>query len=955
MADDPRVKQLLDQLVESDATPEEVCVSCPELLEQVRERWREIRRAEAELDAMFPPPSPTDSETLSAEDVQLPSIDGYEVSSVLGVGGMGVVFGARHLRLNRVVALKMGLTGAYASRLERERFQREAEAVAALKHPNIVQIFDIGDSGGQPYFTMELIDSGSLAQKLGGTPLPTREAAKLVATLASAIAVAHREGIVHRDLKPANVLFSSDGIPKITDFGLARRVNSEQGITRSGAAIGTPSYMAPEQAEGKRDAAGPAVDIYALGAILYETITGRPPFRGASSTDTVHLLLTQDPVPPSRLNGKTPRDLETICLKCLQKDPERRYATCAALADDLDRFLNGETISARPEGVAARLIRRVRRRPVLAGAIALAVCSTIALGGGGLWFLSDRVATARAAEFDLLDMAQRLQDSSWSPAAAARDRAVMRLGGRGPAELRRLAEQGTSDLELAAVLDGIYVKGAETYAGGIPFATYDKEFTEAFRTAGLGTVGDDPETIAGRIRASNIRSALVAALDHYSVFMFPNEPAKCDWALEVARRADPDQSNWRLRARDQTVLDDTAARAELIATAPIDDPSVTSLLAFEKYLADSKTSLEDRLAALRKRQEAHPTDFWLNVRLGNLLLLYKRHGEALGYAQAAVALRPRSALGRYVLGATLVELDRLEEGVEQHRKATEIDPTTARFHQNFARGLSDLGRHDAAILHLRNAIQADPGSACLYTELGHCMGRQGKTVEAVGLLKKGIDLDPTRLDARNSLRNFYLREGRLEEARLTWQGALALRPPQHNEWYGYAELCLFLGKEDEYRQARKDLLARFGGSTDPNVAERTGRACLLASGTEEELRTAAALIERALAVNRSKYQSAYPYFLFARGLAEFRQGRLDRAVATLRGDASRVLGPAPRLVLAMALHQKGQHVEAREMLAATIKSHEWPRTFTGNQDSWMFQILRREAELMITADPSAKR
>ena len=289
MPDDPRVQQLLQELLASDATPEVVCASCAELLPVVRERWRQVVRTRAELDAMFPPETDSTSAQLTPhpDDNPFPDIPGYEVEAVLGTGGMGVVFKARHVRLNRVVALKMALAGAYAGARERERFQREAESIAALRHPNVVQIHDVGDSHGKPYFTMEYVEGGSLAEKLAGTPLPVRNAAALLANLAAAVHAAHASGIVHRDLKPANILLAADGTPKISDFGLARRLGGEAGLTRTGTALGTPSYMAPEQAKGTTGAVGPSADVYALGAILYELLTGRPPFRAESPLDTL--------------------------------------------------------------------------------------------------------------------------------------------------------------------------------------------------------------------------------------------------------------------------------------------------------------------------------------------------------------------------------------------------------------------------------------------------------------------------------------------------------------------------------------------------------------------------------------------------------------------------------------------------------------------------------------------
>jgi eukaryotic-like serine/threonine-protein kinase len=226
--------------------------------------------------------------------------------------------------------------------------------VARLQHPNIVQIFEVGEHDGHPYFSLEFVDGGSLAQKLDGTPLPPQQAARLVETLARAMHAAHQAGVVHRDLKPANVLLTADGTPKITDFGLAKKLDSDAGQTQSGAIMGTPSYMAPEQAGGKSKEIGPAADTYALGAILYELLTGRPPFKAPTPLDTVLQVVGDEPVPPRKLQSKTPRDLDTICLKCLQKAPGKRYTTAIDLAEDLRRFQAQEPIQARPVGRCAR-------------------------------------------------------------------------------------------------------------------------------------------------------------------------------------------------------------------------------------------------------------------------------------------------------------------------------------------------------------------------------------------------------------------------------------------------------------------------------------------------------------------------------------------------------------------------------------------------------------------------
>ena len=362
MGGDPRVRHLLEEILDTERSPEEVCRDCAELLPKVREGLRRLRLVEAEVGALFPETVSTSSgggRPAAQPPAEFPRLTGYDVQALLGHGGMGVVYKAWDLRLKRPVAFKMLLAGAYARPEERERFLREAEAAAGLRHPNIVAVYDVGDHEGRPYFTMEFVEGGSLAQQLGGKPLPVRRAATLVATLAGAVEVAHQGGIIHRDLKPADVLLTADGTPKVSDFGLARRLEGGAALTLSGSAVGTPSYMAPEQAQGKTRAIGPALDIYSLGAMLYELLTGQPPFRAETASEMVFLLVSQDPVPPSRLNAKVPRDIETICLKCLEKDPPRRYATAGELAADLGRFLNDEPVKARPVGAMERSLRWV--------------------------------------------------------------------------------------------------------------------------------------------------------------------------------------------------------------------------------------------------------------------------------------------------------------------------------------------------------------------------------------------------------------------------------------------------------------------------------------------------------------------------------------------------------------------------------------------------------------------
>jgi serine/threonine protein kinase len=338
----------------------------------------------------------------------MPAVPGYDLLGELGRGGMGIVYKARQLALQRTVAVKMALTRTHVSPKDLVRFRAEAEVIARLQHPNIVQIYDVGEVAGRPYFVLEFVAGGSLDQHLRGRPHSVRPAAQLVETLARAVHAAHAGGVVHRDLKPANILLapsthglaigpentekaearSTEGgvliaVPKITDFGVAKCADGDgeslglRSATATGEVLGTPNYMAPEQAMVPRQPVGPAADVYALGAILYELLTGRPPFRGESPLDTVLQVLHNDPVSVTCLQPNVPRDLETICLKCLQKEPHKRYGSALELADDVQTFLRGDPIRARPVGVMGKLWRWVRRHPVPAGLLAAGLLAPV--------------------------------------------------------------------------------------------------------------------------------------------------------------------------------------------------------------------------------------------------------------------------------------------------------------------------------------------------------------------------------------------------------------------------------------------------------------------------------------------------------------------------------------------------------------------------------------------------
>jgi eukaryotic-like serine/threonine-protein kinase len=303
--------------------------------------------------------------------VELGKIASYQLLEVIGEGGMGIVYRALQCPVGRTVALKMIRDARLASHETLARFRTEGKAIARLAHPNVVALYDFGEHDGRSYFTMELLGD-TLAARLARGPLPWREAARLLADLAGAMAAVHGQQVYHRDLKPSNVLFDARGIPKITDFGLAKLADADDRHTRTDAVLGTAQYMAPEQAAGRTDATGPGLDIYALGVILYEAVTGRPPFRGSTNAQTRELVQKADPVSPRRLCPELPRDLEAVCLKCLEKAADQRYLTCSQLAEDLECVLRGEPSHwARPPSRLRRAWRHVRRHPVVATAILL--------------------------------------------------------------------------------------------------------------------------------------------------------------------------------------------------------------------------------------------------------------------------------------------------------------------------------------------------------------------------------------------------------------------------------------------------------------------------------------------------------------------------------------------------------------------------------------------------------
>jgi serine/threonine-protein kinase len=825
MSNQARVQQLVDEVLDTERTPEEVCADCPELLEEVRKRSQEmLRRVEAEVQAMFPTPRPEregDTPPPWNSDTGLPCIPGYQVEAVLGRGGMGIVYKAWHLRLNRPVALKMLLAGAYAGPQERERFLREAEVVAGLRHPNLVQVYDIGDHEGRPYFTMEYVEGGSLTQRLMGTPQCVRHAAGWVAVLAEAVHIAHQGGIIHRDLKPANILLQrkpgitmtespvdnvrsaniapaphsdsdcriSDFDPKIADFGLARHFDRDSGLTLSGARVGTPSYMAPEQALGKTRGIGPSVDIYALGAVLYELLTGRPPFRGATATETQLQVVQHEPVPPSRLNPRVPRDLETICLKCLSKDPERRYTSALALADDLRRFQEGRPILARPAGWAERSWRWVRRNPTAAALLATALALVGLASGGGVWLVQQQ-AERRAEAIRHADELRNDVHTAVTQAASLRQgfhfreaRALLeqvreRLEPAGPDDLRGQVNQAWAELVLAEKLDKARLRAATLVDALYDYKGAQRLYAEAFAEAGLGQPGDDMAALAARVRQSPLRAELIAALDDWAS-VTPDE-RRWVWMFAVACEADRNAARNRLRQpelwKGLERSKDPEKLRQLTQGLNRAEFSPQLVIALSRVArANGAESVAEAL--LTEAQVRLPQDFWLNHQLGDLYSQARKWDKALGYFRAALALRPDVPTAYNGVAGALRDLGQFDESVRTLRKALQLDPSDYTTRHNFAMALGSTGQVDDMIRELQQAIRLKPDSAGAHVNLGMALARKGRKTEAIQHGRVAIQLDPkSSAGAHVFLGTMLLETGKTDEAIDYLSAALKLDP-----------------------------------------------------------------------------------------------------------------------------------------------------------------------------------
>jgi len=795
-----------------------------------------------------PTPAAAVSETTHAE--QGWRIAGYEILDTLGKGGMGVVYKARQLNLKRIVALKMIRGNGIIPDEDRVRFQREAEAVARLQHPNIVQIYEVGEAEGQPYLSLEYIDGGNLAKEIAGTPLPAARAAFLVESLARGIHAAHQAGIIHRDLKPANILLSAEcgmrgaesdsknqlhallrtphsalGIPKITDFGLAKQMEADDGHTRPDAVLGTPSYMAPEQAAGQVSEVGPLADVYAMGAILYEMLTGRPPFKGATLWETIDQVKSQEPVPPTRLNPGTPRDLETICLKCLEKERTRRYASALALAEDVQRHRNGEPILARPVPTWERCWKWVRRSPWKAGAAAAVAAILVAgvalLALGALFFAS----RSQLLERDLQALRQRgdaeikrqqgmkaLEEGRWKHAQEVLAQALAQIGDDPVAAALRADIQGLHEDASCGVI------WRERYQWFL-----DRHFAATFHET--LTTGRDLDT-----HLLHLKQAATDALHVFGVDRAAPRPA-----LQIPERYFPEQERDAIRVACRGLLlmlasaeghprpkdtdQERRRRAEGgLQTLQWAAAEVSGTRSYHFQRADYLERLGQGAEAeqARRAAPAQPVDALDHFRLGLERFAADDLETASGHLHTVLRLQPRHFWAHYRLALCQVRL------AEQTRSAATALPrwaaaeahlTTCRGEQpafvwsRIVRGhvrtelghrestLAAAARPDAQAAHLaraashfqsagedfNEAAQLQPDEEARYailTERGLLHYRQGKHADAVADLSQAVQLRPTLVAARLALAQAHARQRKPALALAELERAITQEPRQ---------------------------------------------------------------------------------------------------------------------------------------------------------------------------------
>lgn len=756
------------------------------------------------------------------------SVKGYQILGELGRGGMGVVYRARQTALNRLVALKMILVGGHAGSEQLARFRAEAEAVAQLQHPNIVQVYDIGEQDSLPYFSLEFVDGRALDKELAGKPQPESKAAQLIETLARAMHYAHERSIIHRDLKPANVLLTKTGLPKISDFGLAKQLESDSSKTRTGTIMGTPSYMAPEQGRGEKQV-GPLADVYALGSMLYEMITGRPPFLAPTALDTLMRLLNEEPLPPSRLQSRVSRDLETICLKCLQKDVRRRYASAAELADDLKRFQAGEPIHARPVGRlerAWRWCKRNSRVAALSGAVVILVIAVgIALSIMGLRMARDRealVETRKQARQRLDQATEAMQAGNfaraqdllqWSDPLLISSTGLSDLRG----QLDELRSQVAVFAEFRKLLDDARYLGLFGSQAMLPKAQKNcRELLTLYdnieQRERQGSHGWPPLNARQQelLKEDVFEAFLIAALVERNASLATEDEAGLEkstrQAIEWLNRAEkllpPTKALFARRGGYYEILGEKkAAEAEFQQASKIEPTSAVDRFwhGFADYKRAEKARQERDLksageyfrkavAGFASVVEMRPENFWAyftwaecHTQLGN------NYDALLGFT-TCIQLRPDAPWSYNNRGTVHLQLREYDLAIQDYNAALQLDDQYAEAYQGRGQARLLMGKPDVA--DFSKAVELRPKDFGAYLRRAAFYRTQRDFQKAREDYSVAINLQPKDADAYRSRAVVSLLGKKLDESFADWQELVKLQPanPEPHYYLGVIHL-----------------------------------------------------------------------------------------------------------------------------------------------------------------------
>jgi tetratricopeptide (TPR) repeat protein/tRNA A-37 threonylcarbamoyl transferase component Bud32 len=778
-----------------------------------------------------------------------PTVPGYELLGELGRGAMGVVYKARQKGLNRLVALKMMLAGSHAGPEQLARFETEAQAVARLQNSNIVQIFEVGEHDGLPYCSLEFVDGGTLQRQLGGKTQGPKEAARMIETLARAMYCAHELGIIHRDLKPANVLVTSNGILKISDFGLAKRLEEDSHQTRSGTLMGTPSYMAPEQARGDTHEIGPAADQYALGSMLYEMLTGRPPFQGASILDTLEQVRKHEPVPPSRLQPTVARDLETICLKCLQKEIRKRYATTSELAEDLRRFQTGEPILARPVGKIERVWRWCQRNPKVAALTAcVAVLILVAMGSAvailrGMARDAETVAETRKVAGERYEQAlsaakeghymQARALLQWHDPVLASSAALQDLRG----EINALSKQVDVYAELKKLSDNVHFacrmgsvaqkrKGHE-YC--LQFLDLFQKVSKGDQAWALPPLNPYPEQLfkedifdvfldAAQVEvdlAAGAAAEIHQAADRKAIeWLNQAEQVLPNTRVVRVRRA----GSWERLGKRQEFQADMAKAGSIKPTSAVERfwhgyaHHVRALTALQENRSqDAIKSLEEEITEYAAFLELRPEHFWgyfnwalCHAELGHL------HDAIIGFTNC-IHIRPDFPWPYNNRGTMHLRLGQNEQAVQDYSQALAKAPQYLEAYTGRALAYRLMRKRDLALKDVDQALQINPDHAPAFEERAVLKSDAKDFKGAAQDLTRLIALSADKVPALLKRAEVYQKAEMPAKALADYNQVLAVRPAEEKAFRGRADVYMRL---KDYQKARGDLTALLDARPD---------------------------------------------------------------------------------------------------------------------------------------------